>query len=211
MEQTFYHSRKDVLFHGIFLPPDAPTEYLDLQTLCTRIDKAEKRRDARTARTFICTLPNELPLPELIQIVKDFIGEHFTQHGLCAIAAVHAGINSEDPKRNNPHVHILVSTRTLGPDGFSKKKNREQDRKELVRIWRESWAQLQNQAYKRNGLELTVSHESLAAQGIDDREPRRHVHHIQWQVNCKRELLRQRLQVTPPLTIKLTQRLTRSR
>ena len=203
MEQTYYQYRKDVLFHKVFLPNHAPTEYSDLQTLCNRMDEAEKRCDARTARTFIGALPNELPLHELVKIVEDFIREHFTEHGLCAIAAIHAGINSEDRTRNNPHVHILVSTRTLDSDGFSQKKFREQDSKEYVLIWRETWARLQNQAYERNNIDLRVSHESLKAQGVLDREPRARVSHVQWQVDRMRERLQRRLTIEPKLTLKL--------
>lgn len=209
--QTYYKNRKDVLFHKVFLPDHAPAEYADLQILCDHMDEAEKRCDARTARTFIGALPNELTLHELVKIVEDFIREHFTEHGLCAIAAIHAGINPDDCDRNNPHVHILVSTRTLDSDGFSQKKAREQDRKEYVPVWRESWARLQNQAYERNGMDLRVSHESLKAQGVLDREPHPRVHHIEWQVRRKRELLRQRLQHEPHITLKLVPHLTRTR
>ena len=46
------------------------------------------RWDARTARKFIGSLPNELPPGELIRIVQNFIERNFTPYGLCAIAAI---------------------------------------------------------------------------------------------------------------------------
>lgn len=119
---TCYSSRKDVLFRTIFLPDKAPPAFNHLQSLCTEIDKAEHRYDARTAREFKGSLPNELPLCEQIQIVREYIDNNFISQGLCAIAAIHDGTNKVDPKRNNPHVHIIISTRSVEPNGFSKKK-----------------------------------------------------------------------------------------
>ena len=145
------------------------------RSLCDEIDKAERRYDARTAREFKCSLPNELPSHELIQIVTDYIEDNFVNHGLCAVAAIHEGRNENDPSKNNPHVHIIVPTRSVETDGFSKKKDREWDNKKYIGIWREQWAIVQNRAYERNGLDIRVSHETLEVQGKKDREPTIHL------------------------------------
>ena len=178
--QGCYHNRDDVLFGRVFLPRAAPSDYGNLQALCDAIDKAEHRYDARTAKEFIGALPNELSVDEIVKIVTEFIRENFTERGLAAIAAIHEGHNSADISRNNPHVHILVTTRTLNLNGFSRKKLRELDQKKNVGMWREHWAQLQNRAYERNGLEIRVSHESLEVQGIK-REPLPHLPCIDFQ------------------------------
>lgn len=178
---TYYRHRQDVLFCQIFQPADAPPSFYDLQELCSEIDRAEKRYDARTARLFIGSLPNELPTDELIKLVSEYVGDNFTSRGLCAIAAIHEGKNADDPTRNNPHVHIIVSTRTVEPDGFSKKKDREHNQRKYIGIWREQWAYAQNRAYERNGRDIRVSHESLEVQGIRDREPTIHLSRIDWQ------------------------------
>ena len=180
LDQNFCKYRSDVLFREVFLPKSAPPEYDDVQTLCIEIDKSEKRYDARTAKEFICSLPNELPLVEIIKIVKEFIAVNFTERGLAAIAAIHEGRNAVDPSRNNPHVHILVTTRTLGENGFSLKKLRELDQKRNVTVWREQWAKSQNRAYERNGFDIRVSHERLKRQGIK-REPLPHLFCIDYQ------------------------------
>ena len=180
LNKTHYNKRQDVLYCEIFLPKNAPSNFYDLQHLCYEIDAAEKRYDARTAREFKCSLPNELPLREQIQIVDAFIEKNFTVHRLCAVAAIHEGRNAEDPSRNNPHVHIIVPTREVGPDGFVLKKNREYDKKEYVEIWRKDWALVQNRAYERNGLDIRVSHESLEVQGVK-REPVPHLSRIDFQ------------------------------
>lgn len=170
--RTFYHYRHDVLWTQVFLPRHAPPEYGNIQTLCNEIDRAEVRYDARTAREFIGALPNELSLTELKRIVYEFVTQNFVEKRLCAVAAIHEGKNASQPEHNNPHVHILVSTRALGPDGFSKTKNRELDKKDSLLKWREQWAAVQNRAYKRCGLDARVTHESLAIQGKDGKSVR---------------------------------------
>lgn len=179
--RSYNHTRQDILLYKIYLPDNAPPDFRYLQNLCNEIDKSERRYDARTAREFKGSLPNELLLAEQSQIVEEYINNNFVSHGLCAIAAIHDGKNEAAPKRNNPHVHIIVSTRSVGPDGFSKKKDREWDKRKYINIWREDWADVQNRAYKRNGMDIRVSHESLEVQGIRDREPTIHLSCIDWQ------------------------------
>lgn len=180
LNQGCYKNRSDVLFQGVFLPRAAPPEYGDVQTICDAIDKAEKRYDARTAKEFIGSLPNELSINEIVKIVAEFIAVNFTERGLAVIAAIHEGHNVETEKHNNPHVHILVTTRTLSADGFSNKKLRELDLRKNVEVWREHWARLQNRAYERNNLNIRVSHESLEVQG-KERLPTPHLSIVDWQ------------------------------
>lgn len=179
--RTYYNHRKDVVWQKIFLPDNAPPEFRELQQLCNEIEGAELRRDARTARQFIASLPNELPPGELVRIVHEFIEQNFVSCGLCAIAAIHRGYNADAPSKSNPHVHIIVSTRTVEKDGFCKLKNREHNKREYINIWRERWAEVQNRAYERCRLDIRVSHESLEVQGKRDREPTIHLSLADWQ------------------------------
>lgn len=107
--KTYYRKRNDVLHKDIMLPVRAPPEFHDLQTLCDKVEAAERRCDAQTAREFICSLPNELPDHELIRIVTEFCSSNFVDYGLGIILAVHKGENKSNPFENNPHVHILVT------------------------------------------------------------------------------------------------------
>lgn len=178
--KTYRHHRNDLVQCRVYLPPDAPKDLLDLQHLCDELNKAEKRKDARTGRQFICSLPNELVPGEWAKIVSEFIKENFVAHGLCAVAAIHRGKLPSNHPKSNPHVHIIVSTRTLGPEGFSPKKDREHNKRSYIEIWRRSWAEIQNRAYERCHIKKRVSHESLRVQGID-RKPARHVNYVDWQ------------------------------
>ncbi|GHU59913.1 hypothetical protein AGMMS49975_28100 [Clostridia bacterium] len=179
--ETHYNRRQDVIYREIFQPVTAPPNFHDLQKLCEEIDKAENRYDARTAREFKGSLPNELPLDEIVRIIREYVEENFIVRGLCAIAAIHEGKNASDPTKNNPHVHIIVPTRAVGRDGFNKKKDREHNNIKYASIWREQWAEVQNRAYERNRLDIRVNHESLEVQGIRDREPTIHLSRIDWQ------------------------------
>lgn len=187
--KTYYTPRKDVIWQKIFLPINAPPKFRDLQQLCNEIEGAETRRDARTARQFIASLPNELPPGELVRIVHEFVEGIFVSYGLCVIAAIHRGHNADDPSKNNPHVHIIVPTRTVDPDGFCRKKDREHDKRKYINIWRKQWAEVQNRAYERCRLDIRVSHESLEMQGID-REPVNHLDRIDWQKEQRGERTR---------------------
>ncbi len=75
--KTRYHSRQDVLLSKVYLPNKAPPEFNSLQYLCNAIDSAEKRYDARTAREFKGSLPNELSLQDQERIIDEFIERNF--------------------------------------------------------------------------------------------------------------------------------------
>ena len=141
--KTYYHRRVDVLHAEILLPPDAPKEFLDRQTVWREVDKAEKRSDARTARKVIISLPNELTRDEQIELVREYVSDNFVSLGMCADIAIHEVKNKDDPERDNPHAHILLTTRPADQNGFCPKKNREWDRRENVTLWREHWAEAQ--------------------------------------------------------------------
>lgn len=187
--KTYYNHRKDIVCQKIFLPSSAPPEFYDLQHLCDEIERAEVRRDARTARQFIASLPNELPPGELVRIVHEFIESNFVSYGLCAIAAIHRGHNQGDSSKNNPHVHIIVPTRTVEEDGFCRLKDREHNKRKYINIWREQWAEVQNRAYERCRLDIRVSQESLEVQGID-RKPENHLSLADWQKEQRGERTR---------------------
>ena len=118
LDKNYYHARDDVLYAQVLLPEGAPPEFRDLNQLCRAVEGAERRWDARTAKSLTGSLPNELSLPEWIPIVETFVRENFTDRGLCAVAAIHQGKNPRCPQQDNPHAHILVSTRAVGAVGF---------------------------------------------------------------------------------------------
>lgn len=178
--KTYRHRRFDLVQCRVYLPPSSPNALRDLQCLCDELNKVEKRKDARTGRLFICSLPNELMPGEWARIVNEFIQENFVSQGLCAVAAIHRGKLPSNHPKSNPHVHIIVSTRTVGPEGFNPKKDREHNQRSYIEIWRRAWARVQNRAYERCHVKKRVSHESLRVQGVE-RKPTRHVSYVDLQ------------------------------
>lgn len=188
-EETCTYPRSDVEFAQIILPDPAPERFYDLQYLLNQIEGAEKRPDARTGRRIFIALPNELPLVENIKLLKAFINQDVLSHGLGAIAAIHRGENKEHPERSNPHGHIIVTTRSIGQDGFCRTKARDCDRKEYLLRCRADFARIQNEAYARNGIDKAVDARSFRDQGLD-REPTRRLSRRDYELEKRGERTR---------------------
>ena len=140
--------RQDVVYKEILLPPEAPSELLDRQTLLDTLNYAERRKDAQLARSIHLTLPDELSLPEQIALVKEFVQINFIKYGLCADIAIHQGTLDEGRKpigiepvgerKDNRHAHIIVPFRSVDERGFCSTKqqsrfmNNPSDRKSVV-------------------------------------------------------------------------------
>ncbi len=86
-----------------------------------------------------------------------------TQGDMVADVALHEGHNPQEP---NPYAHILLTTRTLTPDGFGPK-NRDWNAQALLVSWRAQWAVVCNAALTAHGHATQVDARSLADQGLD--------------------------------------------
>jgi hypothetical protein len=170
-----YRYKGDVAFSGIFTPKDAPKWVKELahdrQALWSAVEQAETRKDSRLAKEIEIALPHELTDKEREWLVKDFVHENCTRHGLIADVAIHAPSKEGDAR--NHHVHILLTTREIGQDGFGGKL-RHLDSRQQLSEWREKWENLANRHLKRHGHAARIDHRTLEAQGID-REPTIHV------------------------------------
>lgn len=144
------YTRKCRIGHTeIVLPPGAPSWASHREALWNAVEAAEVRKDARLAHEFIVALPHDLTPEQEIALVRDLAQSVADRHGLPVDFAIHG----DDPKTWDgsakgivgSHAHLLMPTRELTPDGFSKIKGREfVDRKlgpKTLRYWREQWAQ----------------------------------------------------------------------
>lgn len=160
---------------ALILPDNAPDWARDRAQLWNAAEQAEKRKNSTVAREFEIALPEELSPAERARLAHDFARELVARHGCAADVAIHAPGKEGDHR--NHHAHILVSTRRLGPEGFTEKTRELDDQKTgkvLVTEWRERYAQLQNERLREAGLSVQVDHRTLAEQG-QDREPTRHL------------------------------------
>ncbi len=73
-------------------------------------------------------------------------------------------IHTDNP--DNPHAHLLQTTREIGSDGFGAPR-RDWNGKERLLQWRARWGALTNEHLRRVGIEIEIDHRSLQDQGID--------------------------------------------
>ena len=131
-------------------------------------DKSNRCASAQTARAIMLALPNEIEIAqeERIDLVTKFVSEVFVSLGMIADIAIH------DKGDGNPHTHILLSMRDVGPDGFGKK-NREWNK--LLKTWRSEWARAQNYLLMSKGLDARVASKSHKKRGDDEHKPTLHL------------------------------------
>jgi Ti-type conjugative transfer relaxase TraA len=159
--KTFDYSHKLGVEHAEILAPEgAPAWVFERQKLWNTVEAVERRKDAQLARELEIALPVELTKQEQIALVRDYAQRTFVSQGMVVDLAVHRD-NAE-----NPHAHLLMTTRGLSGDGFGRKQRSWNERSQLLG-WRESWAETANEHLLRADHEIRIDHRSLDAQGID--------------------------------------------
>jgi Ti-type conjugative transfer relaxase TraA len=158
-----FTNKAGVIHSEILLPDGAPERLLDRTTLWNEVEAGEKRKDAQIAREIEIALPREFSPAEAIRLAQDFVRERFVAHGMVADLNVHWGHTASGDEQ--PHAHVMLTMRAVGPDGFGKKV-RDWNRTEVLVGWRERWAELANERLAELGHDIRVDHRSHAAQGI---------------------------------------------
>ena len=156
-EQHDYRQRDDLDGAEILTPPNAPDWAQDRARLWNTVEADERRKDAQVAREVRVAIPRELQPSDGRALVRDFAQTAFVDRGMVADIAYHGG------QGENPHAHILLTTRSLGPEGFGQK-DRSWNSKALLTQWREDWAAHANQALARRGRPERIDHRTLAVQ-----------------------------------------------
>lgn len=163
-----YRARSQSVNHAELISPrHAPDFCKDRSLLWNTVELSEKRKDARVAREVEIALPRELSLSQNIDLAREFVRSSFVDEGMVADLCIH------DAHGDNPHAHILLTTRHLTPEGFGQK-NREWNKDELLQKWRENWEKVCNKHLERHGVQERIDHRTLAAQGIH-RTPQKHL------------------------------------
>jgi ATP-dependent exoDNAse (exonuclease V) alpha subunit len=137
-------------------------------SLWNAAEKAEKRKDACTAREFEVALPSELSAFERRQLAIDFAQEMADLEGCGVDVAIHAP--SRDGDNRNHHAHILRTTRKIGAHGLGEKLETEKagrHRRDDLAAVRARWAELVNERLRLNQIDAAIDHRSLQEQGID--------------------------------------------
>ena len=185
-----YTKRNDLIYHEVMLPDFAPDAFHSSEILWNEVEKVEKCRNSRLARVLTIALPRELSHDSQIKMVRQYVEQFFVQHGMCADVSLH------DKGDGNPHVHILLTTRSLNRNGewMGKQKrnyildssgNRirdpathqyrlgksiktnDWDAPERIEEWRRGWAQICNLWFRKCCISKEITYKSYARQGID--------------------------------------------
>lgn len=170
-EETYDYSKKKDLGHSeIMLPANAPKWASKREVLWQQVELFETRRNSQTARQIVAALPRELNQEQNIELVRSFARKEFTSKGMAADVNFH-----EMSLNKNPHVHIGLTTREFDGDSFAKKKNRDWNKKELLKQWRQSWQEHVNQALQDAGANERIDCRSWKDKGEGDRIPQIHL------------------------------------
>lgn len=159
-----YTRKGGVVFSEIMGPDGAPEWATDRARLWNEVEATEKRKDAQLAREVELALPRELTPDQRLELVRSFVRSEFVSRGMVADIAIHEPKASDGGQQ--PHAHVMLTTRTLGPEGFQGK-NRDWNDKGLLESWREAWANHANWALELAGQEPRIDHRSLEAQHQD--------------------------------------------
>ena len=192
-EYSDYTRKGGVICSDILLPPHAPPEYADRQTLWNAVEKAERGKNAQLAYSFDIALQNEFSLEENIALARQFLLENFVSRGMVVDFAVHQP-DREDGGIPNPHFHVLCPIRPIEQNGkwglkqrrvyeLDEDGNRIRDADgkfvfnavpttdwgspETLEYWRQTWAELCNAKFAEKGLDVRIDHRSYERQGVD--------------------------------------------
>lgn len=168
-EEKYY--RREVMPESmIFAPSHSPEWVYDREKLWNEVESAEKRKDAQLAREMNIALPRELTNDRQEELIQNYVQMEFVNKGMIADIAIH-----RDDKEN-PHAHVMVTTREITAEGFGPK-NRDWNDRALLEQWREEWANHANKALEREGIQEQISHLSHEARGLEQL-PTIHLGHV---------------------------------
>lgn len=126
-DETQNYTNKRFIEHSeIQLPKQAPEAYKDRATLWNAVEIAEKAKNARLAREIELALPKEISLDQQIKLVHDYVQVNFVDQGMVADWSIHNPQPDKDnpEKPANPHVHIMLTVRSIKKNGIWAPKKR---------------------------------------------------------------------------------------
>ncbi len=159
-----FSNKAGVVHSEVMLPDGAPEHLGDRERLWNDVEAVEVRKDAQLAREIEFAIPRELDQAEGIRLAREFVRGEFVDRGMIADLNVHWDIGADGLAK--PHAHVMLTTRSVGEDGFGPKV-RDWNRTDLLERWRESWAEHVNRRLAELDIDARVDHRSFERQGID--------------------------------------------
>ena len=158
---THDYTRKSGVAEAVILTPaTAPAWCTNRAELWNAVEKAERRKNSQLAREIELAIPRELQQDAARETVLAFVRENFVSQGMIADVAFH------HMDKTNPHAHIMLTTRAVGPAGFGGKV-RDWNNRTHAETWRASWADHANRALANAGYQEEIDHRSYERQGLE--------------------------------------------
>lgn len=104
-----FDRKQNISYKAIMLPPNAPREYADRQTLWNAVQKIEKNKNAQLCREFNIALPIEFSEKQQIAVLNEFL-QPLVDRGMIADIAIHQ-------IKGNPHAHVMLTMRAMDEQG----------------------------------------------------------------------------------------------
>ncbi len=184
-----FGGRRDVITSGIRLPEGAPEWMADRTRLWNAVELAERRHDARLAKEIEFALPRELSRSAWLAVAHT-MANAYTAQGFVADFAIH-----DDGSQHNPHVHILLTTRVVTPEGFGPK-IRSADGRQFITEARATWEKIANNALMAAGVAAAIDSRSYAKRKLD-RTPGQHRGPDKEERRARRQRQRERERMSP--------------
>ena len=187
-KQKYYSHKSEIVHTEIMLPPHAPPEYADRNTLWNAAEAIEKQWNSQLVRRFVLAIPRELPRSQYADLIRDYCREFFVSKGMIADFAIH------DKGDGNPHAHILLTMRAMDEQGKWLPKSRKvydlDENGERIKLpsgrwkshkedtvdwneqyhaeeWRHGWEVVQNKYLELAGSPERIDMRSYERQGLD--------------------------------------------
>lgn len=154
-------------------------------------ERVERQNNGQIARYFDVAIPVELNNDDKKKLVAEYCQKNFFDKGMIADIAFH------DLDSDNPHAHVILTLKTIIPEGFGKKERSWNDKK-LSIVWRESWASMANSYLSAAGSSERIDHRSVQAQHEEkalwiakaaetNRPPMKRIHSAKWRSKAAQE------------------------
>jgi hypothetical protein len=140
LNKTFNYTRNkhDMLYSKIFTPELAPSTFQNKSELWNAVTQQENRVNSQLAKVIELSLPYQLTLKQMKNLINEFVLENFIKLGMIADVAIHAP--PKDGDHRNYHAHVLLTLRKVNEYGSTGNKVREWNEKSLLYNWRRDLA-----------------------------------------------------------------------
>lgn len=160
-----FSNKQGLAFSQIFAPEGVANWCTNREELWNKVEERETHTKGRFARDIKLALQKEFTLKQNIQLLSEYVKNTLVKDGIIADVNIHL----DDP--NNPHAHIMLTTRVLEQNDNDEwcfgNKNRLLDTKGWLKYIRAEWADINNQYFAIYDIDKNITHKSYESRGLE--------------------------------------------